>query len=349
MTQALLDVLCSTTTITTSTKTSSSSSSSSSSSFASKNEQQQTALQASSEFRQSTLSGPVYHIESHTHATTGRGKGCAWVYVRSVEDIQTIVDALNNRTFCCVNPESGEVGFIPFPAQVPDDEIERVFQFDHDHRQRSVHYLLHRGRVTAEMPQSMKKDVIAKLCERAMLKTFPPLPIISAQCSHLTPPPPPPTSDLPLHIRPPRQHEALANVVTSKNPVSVPVPVIPVGFDAPRHQPQQQQQQQSAVEHDAGALLNNNIPPIVMLQDEGHGVIELKEPEVCHISRSKDDPITTFLPKLRRISSDMGDFTTSPSSSVGSALENNHANSSTTSSIIKCFCHQGRRYHWNPY
>jgi len=109
------------------------------------------------------LSGPVLHIEPHTHASNGRGKGCTWIYVRSAKDVKTIVDAFHHRTFIAVHPTSGEVGFVPFPASCDEAEIESIFQHDHDNRQRFVHYLLHRGRVTAEIPESMQQDVFAKL------------------------------------------------------------------------------------------------------------------------------------------------------------------------------------------
>lgn len=49
----------------------------------------------------------ILHMESHTNGVDGRGKGCAWAYVNSVEDALRIT-ALHKRVFVDLDAENSE-------------------------------------------------------------------------------------------------------------------------------------------------------------------------------------------------------------------------------------------------
>jgi hypothetical protein len=46
-------------------------------------------------------------MESHTNGADGRGKGCAWAYVNSVEDALRITE-LHKRVFVDLDADNGE-------------------------------------------------------------------------------------------------------------------------------------------------------------------------------------------------------------------------------------------------
>jgi rubrerythrin len=49
----------------------------------------------------------ILHVESHTNAVDGRGKGCAWVYVSTVEDALRVT-TLHKRVFVDLDADNGE-------------------------------------------------------------------------------------------------------------------------------------------------------------------------------------------------------------------------------------------------
>ena len=103
------------------------------------------------------LRAPPLHIEPHTHASNGRGKGCCWVYVDSVHDLEHVVERLHKRTYVAVDSASGAVGFRAFagPFMVSDEEIHDAFVADMASLAPDVQQLLHRSTVTAEVPTSL--------------------------------------------------------------------------------------------------------------------------------------------------------------------------------------------------
>ena len=61
----------------------------------------------------------ILHVESHTNGTDGHGRGCAWVFVGSVEDARRVT-ALHKRVFVNVDADGGEgFWFARDPALVP--------------------------------------------------------------------------------------------------------------------------------------------------------------------------------------------------------------------------------------
>ena len=61
----------------------------------------------------------ILHMESHTNGADGRGKGCAWAYVNSVEDALRVT-ALHKRVFVDLDEDDNEgFWFIKDPALAP--------------------------------------------------------------------------------------------------------------------------------------------------------------------------------------------------------------------------------------
>ena len=101
----------------------------------------------------------LLHIEPHTHANTGRGKGCAWVYVSSFDQVLYIVGRLHKRTYPTVNAETGEVGFVAFPDSYTNEQIKDAFDNDVTFLSESVIPLFHRSPITAEVPLSLQRSL----------------------------------------------------------------------------------------------------------------------------------------------------------------------------------------------
>ena len=61
----------------------------------------------------------VLHVESHTNPQDGRGRGCAWVYVSTVEEALKVV-ALHKHIFADIDADGHEgFWFVRNPAMVP--------------------------------------------------------------------------------------------------------------------------------------------------------------------------------------------------------------------------------------
>ena len=101
----------------------------------------------------------LLHIEPHTHANTGRGKGCAWVYVSTFDQVLYIVGRLHKRTYPTVNAETGEVGFVAFPDSYTNEQIKDAFDNDVTFLSESVIPLFHRSPITAEVPLSLQRSL----------------------------------------------------------------------------------------------------------------------------------------------------------------------------------------------
>lgn len=100
----------------------------------------------------------ILHIESHTNGADGRGKGCAWAYVNSVEDAMRVT-ALHKRVFVDLDKDGNE-GF----WFVQDDALKAHLATFADtlgaHRSRPV--LMPRQPLVAELPgKSMLAEFVA--------------------------------------------------------------------------------------------------------------------------------------------------------------------------------------------
>ena len=91
---------------------------------------------------------PIFHIEAHT-AKGGRGKGCAWVYVRTVANAQELV-AMNHCALLKMSLETGQLG-----AYIGGIALETLCEEDAAHR--STH--MPRQLLVAELPSSAAKRV----------------------------------------------------------------------------------------------------------------------------------------------------------------------------------------------
>ena len=100
------------------------------------------------------LTAPCIFVEPHTDANTGRGKGCAWIYVHALEDIPYVVKSLNKRTFVTVDENSGNVGFVAFPTSFSNHEIEEAFQIDHDAQTEELQALFLYTCIAAQVPKA---------------------------------------------------------------------------------------------------------------------------------------------------------------------------------------------------
>jgi hypothetical protein len=107
------------------------------------------------------LSQPHLYIEQHTDARSGHGKGCVWLYVHCVQDIVYAVKALNKRTFLTVEENSGNVGFVAFPASFTNQEIEQAFQLDHEAQDDHIKSLFMFTVISAQVPKNLQGMIAA--------------------------------------------------------------------------------------------------------------------------------------------------------------------------------------------
>ena len=196
------------------------------------------------------LSAPAIFVEPHTDANTGRGKGCAWIYVHTLEDIPYVVKCLNKRTFVTVDENSGNVGFVAFPSSFSNSEIEEAFQIDHDAQTPELQSLFLFTCIAAQVPKAFHSWGLLKNHNNnnnmnMNNKKFVPrnqqyIPRVQQQQQQqqqqVLPPPPPPTygSSLPP---PPTFSPVTKNTTSSNNNQTVVV-------DNRQYEEQQQQYEQ---------------------------------------------------------------------------------------------------------
>jgi hypothetical protein len=102
----------------------------------------------------------ILHMESHTNGADGRGKGCAWAYVNSVEDALRVT-SLHKRVFADIDAENAEGFWFAKDPQLVG-HLSVMAETIGQNRQRPV--WLPRQALVAELPaNSMLAQYVASL------------------------------------------------------------------------------------------------------------------------------------------------------------------------------------------